>query len=147
MKNSPAHVEVILTKNGPRIVEIGARNGGYRERMHRLANGIDITGSAIRIAVGEQPDIAATKNDSLGVFELFPKTPGIFAGVKNEDKLKALPSLAYLAVQAKLGAFVGKSSDGYKMCVIVTLHNADAAQFARDVAFLGEHIAVQTTVT
>jgi len=30
MLSSPAHVEVILSKDGPRVVEIGARNGGYR---------------------------------------------------------------------------------------------------------------------
>ena len=42
MKNSAAHIEIIVTKNGPRLVEIGARNGGYRERMYRAANNIDI---------------------------------------------------------------------------------------------------------
>jgi biotin carboxylase len=144
MKNSPAHVEVILTKDGPRIVEIGARNGGYRERMHRLANGIDITGNAIRVAVGEEPNIVATKNDALGVFELFPKTPGIFVGIENGAKLKALPSLAYFTLQAEIGSFVGKSSDGYKMCAIVTLHNADKDQFAKDLAVLNDDVAVQT---
>ncbi|HMQ96456.1 MAG TPA: ATP-grasp domain-containing protein, partial [Candidatus Saccharibacteria bacterium] len=87
MTSSPAHIEIIYTKDGPRIVEIGARNGGYRERMHRLANDIDITKNALALALNQPLDIAPKKNDPVGVFELFPKTPGIFQGIKNEDAL------------------------------------------------------------
>ncbi|MGF7229493.1 MAG: ATP-grasp domain-containing protein [Candidatus Saccharibacteria bacterium] len=145
IKNSPAHVEIILTSEGPRIVEIGARNGGYRERMHMLANGIDITANAIRLALGEQPHITADRNESVGVFELFPKTPGTFTGLAHEDELRELPSLTYLSIKAKLGNFVGSSSDGYKMCAVVMLHNKDHEQFARDTAYLGDEVSVQTT--
>ena len=145
MKNSPAHVEIILTADGPRIVEIGARNGGYRDRMHALANGIDLDANVIQLSLGQTPHVVATKNEPVGVFELFPKTPGIFTGIANEDRLRELPSLTYLSIPATVGNFVGSSSDGYKMCVIVILHNSDAAQFAKDMAFLNEHVAVQTT--
>lgn len=145
MKSSPAHVEIILTSEGPRIVEIGARNGGYRERMHMLANGIDITGNAIRIALGERPHIAADRSESVGVFELFPKRPGIFAGIDHEDNLRALPSLNYLSIKADAGKFVGSSSDGYKMCAVVILHNKDHEQFAHDNSYLDNEVSVLTT--
>lgn len=144
MKSSPAHVEIIYTDDGPRIVEIGARNGGYRERMHRLANGIDIAGNALRLCLGQKPDIVATRNESIGVFELFPKTPGLFQGLANEAALRALPSFLYLSIKPEIGKFVGKSSDGYKMCAVVILHNRDAAQFARDREFLDTQVAVKT---
>lgn len=145
IKNSPAHIEIILTAEGPRIVEIGARNGGYRERMHLMANGIDIDANAIRLSLGEEPKISADRSECVGVFELFPKQPGIFAGIANEDQLRELPSLQMLSIKPELGTFVGSSSDGYKMCAIVILHNKDAEQFAQDMAFLNNHVAVQTT--
>lgn len=145
MKNSPAHVEIILTNHGPRIVEIGARNGGYRDRMHALANGIDIDANVIRLSLGQQPHVSATKSEPVGVFELFPKTPGIFTGIANEDRLRELDSLVSLSVHAKEGQFVGSSSDGYKMCAVVILHNQNPEQFARDVAFLNDQVYIQTT--
>lgn len=145
MKNSPAHIEIILTVDGPRIVEIGARNGGYRDRMHSMANGIDIEANAIRLSLGQQPQVTATKTEPVGVFELFPKTPGIFTGIANEDRLRELPSLHYLSIPAKIGAFVGSSSDGYKMCAVVMLHHADQATFDKDMAYLNDQVAVQTT--
>src|SRR5688572_2048946 len=57
MKNSAAHIEIIVTKQGAQIVEISARNGGYRERMHRLANDIDIYGNLIKTMTDQKIDI------------------------------------------------------------------------------------------
>lgn len=138
MKSSPAHIEIIMTKDGPRIVEIGARNGGYRERMHALANGIDITNNALRLSLGEQPNITATKNDPCAVLELFPKEPGVFAGLKDETALRALDSLNYLSVKAKPDTFIGKAADGYKMAAVLILTNSDTEQFTKDLAFVNE---------
>lgn len=144
MKNSPAHIEIILTKDGPQIVEIGARNGGYRDRMHNWANGIDIIGNEINLALGKQPKIEASRNDPCATLELFPKEPGIFQDINGKDQLKKLPSLAYLSIKAKQGDYVGKSADGHKMCVIVMLHNKDREQFERDLSFVNNDVSVIT---
>lgn len=144
IKSSPAHVEIIMTQDGPRIVEIGARNGGYRERMHLLANGIDITGSALDLKLGNKPQITATKEESCAVLELFPKKPGLYKGIRNIEKLDTLPSLDYINVKVEPGQHVGKAGDGHKMCAVVMLHNSDATQFAKDLAFVRDSVFVET---
>ncbi len=144
IKNSPAHIEIIVTPAGPRIVEIGARNGGYRERMHYLSNGIDITGAALALARGVKQTVQASKNEPCAVLELFPKTPGIFTGLSNEQALRDLPSLNYISIKADPGKFIGKSSDGYKMAAVLILHNSDPEQFARDLEFVNSQVSVET---
>lgn len=144
MTSSPAHIEIILTQGGPRIVEIGARNGGYRERMHRLANDINIIGSSLALSLDKPLDLTSRKNDCVGVFELFPKSPGNFQSIMNEERLRALPSFNYLSIKASPDQFVGKASDGYKACAIVILTHRDTAQFAVDVSFLSDHCQVVT---
>lgn len=144
IKNSPAHIEIIMTPHGPRIVEIGARSGGYRERMHALANGIDITGAAIDVALGNQPNITATKSEPCAVLELFPKTPGVFDGIENLEKLEKLRSLTYLKIRATDEKYIGKAADGYKMAAIVILHHPDQAVFDEDLRFINEHVFVKT---
>lgn len=144
MRNSAAHVEIIMTDKGPRIVEIGARNGGYRDKMHLLANGIDITTAALDIAIGKTPKIKATKNDPCAVLELFPKESGNFVGLQNEEKLRSLDSLVYLNIKADKGMSVGKSSDGHKMCAVVILHNSDKKQFEKDLVFVDTQVSVIT---
>lgn len=144
MKNSPAHVEIIMTAAGPRIVEIGARNGGYRERMHSVANGIDITEAALTLALGKTPHVTARRNDPMAVLELFPQALGTFVGITNEAALRQLPSLNYLSVKTKVGALVGKAADGYKMCAVVMLHNDDKEQFERDLDFINSSVSIET---
>lgn len=144
MKNSPAHIEIIMTKDGPRVVEIGARNGGYRERMHRLANDIDIVQASLDLALGKTPIVKASKYDPVAVLELFPRKPGAFIGIRNEEQLRQLNSLVYLSIKPSLNDFVGKAGDGYKMCAVVILHNQDREQFQKDLDFVNESVAVQT---
>ena len=136
IKNSPAHVEIIMTHDGPRIVEIGARNGGYRERMHRLANGIDITGAALQTASGKIPEITAAYNKSCAVLEIFPKTQGKFVRVDHLSELEHLPSLHYLSIKAKSDAVIGKAADGYKAVAIVILAHHDSNQLQRDLEYI-----------
>lgn len=145
MKNTPAHVEIIMTPNGPRIVEIGARNGGYRERMHKLANSIDINGAALSIALGQIPVISSVKNDCCAVLEIFPKKPGIFKKLHNQRTLEELPSLNYLSIKAKPGQHIGKSSEGYKMCAVIVLHNPNSDQFFNDLSYIRDNVVVDVS--
>ena len=144
MKGSSAHIEIILTKEGPRIVEIGARNGGYRERMYSLANGIDIFGLALDNSLGKPLDIKTTKDEPCAVLELFPKQPGIFIGINDQDKLEKLQSLQYLKIKQPVGKFIGKSSEGFKMAAIIILHNKSRDAFDRDLKFVNDHVHIIT---
>lgn len=57
--NGPSHTEIIVTKDGPKIVELGARLGGDCITTHLvpLSTGVDMVESCIRISLGEEPDI------------------------------------------------------------------------------------------
>jgi biotin carboxylase len=144
MKSSPAHVEIIFSRDGPRIVEIGARNGGYRERMHDLANGIDILGNALQLSLGKKPFIKATKNESCVVLELFPYHGGIFSEISHLTELKHLESLVYFSQKSKIGDIIGKSSEGYKTAAIIILHNLDKDQFDKDYKFVNDNVKILT---
>jgi len=144
MTTSPAHIEIILTDKGPRIVEIGARIGGYQERMYRLANDIDMVGAAVDTALGNQINITATKHEPVAVIELFPKNPGSFSGISNEADLRKLSSLSYFTIKAKPGQYVGKASEGYKMCAVVMLSGVDEQTFANDLDFIRKNVRVLT---
>ncbi len=145
MKNSPAHIELILTATGPKIVEIGARNGGYRSRMHLLANDIDLHKAHISIAKGEIPKLTKKKNEYCAVIELFPRTNGRFKHIHAEAKLRNLDSLKYVSIKAKQGEFVGKSSDGYKMCAVIILHHENKSTFEADLEFVNDSVYVETS--
>ena len=53
-----AHVEVMLTADGPVIIEVNARAGGAVPYLMALAGGVDLIGIAGRAALGRLPDAA-----------------------------------------------------------------------------------------
>jgi len=143
MRSTPAHVEVIMTGSGPRIVEIGARNGGYRTRMHELANDVDILGAAVASYQGKRPDLTVHKRESCCVIEVFPKARGHFQAVSHYGELKALPSTVYTNVTKRPDELVGKAKEGFKACLIIILHSADAAQLAEDVEYVKKAVVIE----
>lgn len=61
IKNGPSHTEIKVTKDGPKIVELGARLGGDNITSHLvpLSTGVNLVECCIRVALGEEPDISA----------------------------------------------------------------------------------------
>ncbi|MGE7689346.1 ATP-grasp domain-containing protein [Lysinibacillus sp. NPDC097214] len=59
IKNGPAHVEIMLTEDGPKVIELGARMGGDFISTHLvpLSTGIDMVKAVIDLACGEGVDL------------------------------------------------------------------------------------------
>ena len=55
----PAHVEIMNTENGPKMIELGARMGGDCITTHLvpLSTGIDMVRATIDVSLGSYPDI------------------------------------------------------------------------------------------
>lgn len=62
--NSPAHVEIMVTPTGPKMVELGARMGGDCITTHLvpLSTGIDMIEATLRLALGEEPDLTPKRS-------------------------------------------------------------------------------------
>lgn len=59
IENGPSHTEIKVTKEGPKIVELGARLGGDNITTHLvpLSTGVNMVENCIKIALGEKPDL------------------------------------------------------------------------------------------
>jgi hypothetical protein len=142
MRSALAHCDVVLTKGGARLIEIGARIGGYREFMYREANGIDLYEIMLNMAYSRPLKLKAAKDFASSVIELFPKEPGKFGGVSNQEALNKLASLDKFKIRAAIGDKIGKASDGYKACATVFLKNDNPSQLKQDIDFVLNDVAV-----
>ncbi|MET9529934.1 MULTISPECIES: ATP-grasp domain-containing protein [unclassified Streptomyces] len=86
----PAHTEVILTADGPRVVESQARLGGDRiPLLVDVAGGFDLEAVIFRALAGEEvPRIVPGRYAAVGFFEF---TAGILTSVTGLDEARALP--------------------------------------------------------
>ena len=69
ISNGPSHTEIKVTKDGPKIVELGARLGGDNITTHLvpLSTGVNMVECCIRIALGEVADITAKYNKAAAI--------------------------------------------------------------------------------
>jgi len=123
MRSTPAHVELIYdTSNNVKIVEIGARIGGYRPRMYELCYGIDMIEQEIALATGSTLHLEGSQQALTGVFELFPTSTGSFKGISNATDTQ---EFTYFAPKAKPGQVVGPAKYGYKAAGIIIASAAE----------------------
>lgn len=89
--NGPSHTEIKVTKNGPKIVEIGARLGGdnITTKLVPLSTGIDMVEACIKDALGESVclDAAFEKGASI---RFFSPRAGILRGYNLPKRKKGI---------------------------------------------------------
>lgn len=99
LKDSVAHVEIMLTDDGPMLIELGARLGGdciTTYLMDQSVSGLEMTEIAILIALGEHPDV--THNHNSGVCAAVRFIPpcvgvGLVKEVVGQDVANAIPGV------------------------------------------------------
>lgn len=69
IENGPSHTEIKVTKDGPKIVELGARLGGdnITSYLVPLSTGVNMVEACIKIALGKKPDISKKINKASAI--------------------------------------------------------------------------------
>jgi len=84
--------DMVLTKDGPKVIEIAARlsGGWFSTDQIPLATGVDLIGAAIRLAIGEkvsEEDLIPKYQKGVAIRYFFPE-PGKVVKIKNEEQFK-----------------------------------------------------------
>ncbi|MFI8932444.1 acetyl-CoA carboxylase biotin carboxylase subunit family protein [Streptomyces sp. NPDC053474] len=73
-----SHVEMRLTPDGPRLIEVNARVGGDRiGELVRHATGVDLVKAAAALACGREPDLTPTTARAAAIGMIYPPADGI----------------------------------------------------------------------
>lgn len=134
IRSCPAHVELIMTKKGARLVEIGARLGGYRPMMYELAYGIDILQGALSTYEGKTPSFYPLYDHATAVIESFPKSNGVMIGIDGVGDINTLPSFRSMKFSKQPGEPTGRAADGYKAAAYIVLASTSETTVRTDTA-------------
>lgn len=87
INNSPAHTEIIVTDQGAKVVEIGARLGGdnITTSLVPLATGIDMVKACIDLAIGNKPHISQ-KFSKGSAIRYFNSKEGVLSKIEGINK-------------------------------------------------------------
>lgn len=100
IENGPSHTEIMVTEDGPKIVEIGARMGGDCITTHLvpLSTGIDMVKNTINIALGEQTDLEPkfNKGSAIRYFNVAKGTIKSIDGVAEAEKIEGVKQISFV---------------------------------------------------
>ena len=127
--NSPAHVEIMLTKDGPKMVELGARMGGGCITTHLvpLSTGIDMIKSVMDISMGMEPDLNP-RFDKGSALRHIVGIEGIIEGIGGLEEARALPGVCEVNMLKKIGDEVHFFKNGADRIGYVIAQGENAAE-------------------
>jgi biotin carboxylase len=132
IEEGPSHTEIIVTGEGPKIVEIGARLGGDNITTHLvpLSTGVDLVGCCIRAALGETPDLKI-KNHAGSAIRYFNAPPGRIVSIRHAGEAEMLPGIRQVCFVKTVGETVGGIQNSTDRIGFVIAQCADAQSAIR----------------
>lgn len=133
LQNGPAHTEIKLTKDGPKIVELAARLGGdfITSRLVPLSTGVDMVGSSVILATGGRVDLERKWNKGAAI-RFIPGEKGVITNISIPKEMEKSAGVEEIVLYKKVGDLVDgtKSSNDRLGHIIATGRDAEEA-FAR----------------
>lgn len=97
------HVELVLTKNGWKIIELGPRLGRFRHRMYNLAYGIDHSLNDVKLHLGLKPSIPTKLQNYSAGYSIYPLKEGTFKTIRNLKTLQSRSDLIWQKLDVEPG--------------------------------------------
>jgi biotin carboxylase len=100
----PAHVEIILTREGPKLVELGARMGGDCITTHLipLSTGIDMVGLTIDLLTGQKINLNSKANCGSAIRFISVST-GIIKKIDGLEEARQLEGVYEVCIMKQVG--------------------------------------------
>lgn len=126
----PSHVEIKLTPNGPKMVELGARMGGDCITTHLvpLSTGVDMIKATIDISLGLSPDITPTLQKGSAIRFLDAKC-GVISNIEGVKDAKCIEGIYEVSLTKNIGDEVTDIHSSLDRCgfVIAQCNSASEA--------------------
>lgn len=122
VETGPSHTEIIVTPEGPKVVEIAARLGGdfITSKLVPLSTGIDLVGVSVAFALGEKADYSPSRiyGSAIG---FITAEEGVIESFRVDDDIYKIEGLEEVELYKQPGEYVSRphsSSDrvGHIIC-------------------------------
>lgn len=133
LTSTSTHVELMKTRKGWKVVEIGPRVGGNRDKLYTYAYGFNHAQNDIFTRMDDRELCVTTETASHSVvIFLYPEKEGSIVGVKGLDEVRSLDSFKTLWMTQGPGDYFKFSKNGGKHVVKVTLVHEDKEVLEKD---------------
>ncbi|MFP7487742.1 ATP-grasp domain-containing protein [Priestia filamentosa] len=133
--NGPSHVEIKVTSDGPKIIEVNGRPGGdnISSDLLKLSLGVDIFENTVNYYTDSPIDLSSKYNKGSAIAYLTSEEEGELLEVVGDKEILQHKNLSRLEITCSPGDYIviPQSSDD-RLGYIITV--ADTSEEARDIA-------------
>lgn len=140
LRSTTVHIELFLTGAGWKIIELGARIGGRREDLYRLAYGIEHHYNDLANRAGMEPKISTKVLSHARSEDIFAEEEGTVESVEGAEEARRLESVVFLNITTQPGSQALFADKGGDTLAEAILSNPDEARLEADAAKLRELI-------
>lgn len=143
LRSTTVHVEMFQTKDGWKIIELGARIGGYREGLYREVYGIEHHYNDLANRMGMPTKISHKVLRHARAENIFAKEEGVIESFEGLEEARDLESVISVETHANPGDIALTASNGGDLIVDALLSNQDPKKLEEDVAVLRKLIKIK----
>ena len=143
LRSITAHVELMKTPQGFKIIEIGPRVGGFRDFMYEESFGINHAANDILTRLPLKPIVNRTRLAYSCVMQIFPKEQGTIESVIGIKKARAFESVKKVHARARKGDKALFASNGGGGIADIYLANEDKSKLLADIRRVEQTISVK----
>ena len=140
LTHSSAHVELVLTKHGWKIIELGPRLGRFRNSMYRLAYGIDHSLNDVKIHLGLEPAVGDALQRHCSAYSIYPDHEGMLTAIHGIERLAQDPRVSVFKVFAEPGAPCHFAKHGGHALAEFIVADADPVAFQKLVNYIEREV-------
>lgn len=143
LRSTIAHIELMKIDDEWKVIEVGARMGGFRHVLYKLSCGIDHAQNDIRIRLPKKPIVPKKCQGFACVIKWFAGKEGTISEMRGIKKLEELESFHQIHVNKKVGDRAVFARNGGRSIFNVFLYNADRSKLLADIRRLEQMVDIK----
>lgn len=145
LRSTTVHIEFFKTEEGWKIIEIGARVGGFRHMMYEYSYGINHTINDILIRLPEKPIIPKKIKGYTVAMKFFAKEEGALTKLTGIKKIQELESFKEITVNKNVGDICKYAKNGGSSVFNLIMFNKEKPKLLADIRRVEKMVEIETT--
>lgn len=133
LRSSIAHTELMKIDDEWKVVETGARMGGFRHILHKLSCDIDHSLNDVLVRIPRKPTIPKKCKGYATAMKWFASKEGKIVEMKGIKKIEELESFNWIDVNKKIGDRATFARNGGRSVFNLFLYNQDRSALLADI--------------
>lgn len=145
LRNITAHVELMKTPNGWKVIEVGPRVGGFRDFLYEQSYGINHSLNDLLIRLPMRPIVPRKSLGFSVVMKFYGDNQGTITAIKGLKKIKALESYKKHDLNLTKGDRAMFARNGGGSVMDVYMFNKKRSDLLADIHRLEQYLEIKVT--